>query len=130
MSIKIHFEGVFNDPGAETVAESLTKKAFNQLVNKTGKGNEFLGWLDIPDQMTQEKIEEIQNCADRLSAQSEIVVMIGIGGSYLGARAVIEALQNPFYNLMEKGETPKIIYAGHHISKDYLHHLLQLLNHK
>ena len=78
MSIKIHFEGVFNDPGAETVAESLTKKAFNQLVNKTGKGNEFLGWLDIPDQMTQEKIEEIQNCADRLSAQSEIVVMIGI----------------------------------------------------
>jgi glucose-6-phosphate isomerase len=130
MSIKIHFEGVFNDPGAETVPESLTKKAFNQLVNKTGKGNEFLGWLDIPDQMTQEKIEEIQNCADRLSAQSEIVVMIGIGGSYLGARAVIEALQNPFYNLMEKGETPKIIYAGHHISEDYLHHLLQLLNHK
>ena len=129
MSIKIHFEGLFHDPWTETIPESLTKKAFNQLVNKTGKGNEFLGWLDIPDQMTQANIEEIQNCADRLSAQSEIVVLIGIGGSYLGARAVIEALQNPF-NLMKEGETPKIIYAGHHISEDYLHHLLQLLNHK
>lgn len=104
--------------------------AYNQLINKSGKGNNFLGWLDLPTTISSNEILEIQNCAKRLSKQSEIIVVIGIGGSYLGARAVIDALQNPFQAYQNKSATPKILYAGNSLSEDYHHDLLQLLDDK
>lgn len=114
----------------EKIETNIIDIAYNQLITKTGKGNDFLGWLDLPTTITSEEILEIQNCADKISKQSEIVVVIGIGGSYLGARAVIDALQNPFHAFHNQTSTPKIVYAGNSLSEDYHHDLLQLLDQK
>lgn len=111
--------------------KSKTAEAFLHLKNRDGKGNDFLGWLDLPDTMIKSGvIDEINSVAQRLSKLSEIVVVIGIGGSYLGARAVIEALgNNMMYLDYEKGK-PIVIYAGNHISEDYMSDLIQLLDKK
>ncbi len=96
------------------------------LVNKKGKGNEFLGWLDLPSETSEIQLENIENIAQQLKKNSEIVVVIGIGGSYLGAKAVIEALSNPFENIHPS--KPIVVYAGNHLSEDYLSSLLKLLD--
>ena len=114
----------------EKIESNKIDIAYNQLITKTGKGNDFLGWLDLPSTITSDEILEIQNCAAKISKQSEIVVVIGIGGSYLGARAVIDALQNPFHAFHNQTSTPKIVYAGNSLSEDYHHDLLQLLDQK
>ncbi len=131
MDILLQLNGVIPFiKNVDNIKSDEIENAYNQLINKTGKGNDFLGWLDLPTSITSNEILEIQNCADRLSKQSEIVVVIGIGGSYLGARAVIDALQNPFHTFNNQNSTPKIIYAGNSISEDYHHNLLQLLEDK
>lgn len=101
-------------------------KVYNQLIGKCGKGNDFLGWVDLPVDLSSDLISRVENTAQRLTAQSEIVVVIGIGGSYLGARAVIEALE-PYFDLSKKTQ---ILYAGNHFSEDYLSDLLQVLDKK
>lgn len=106
------------------------KTAYNQLTSKTGKGNEFLGWLDLPIELTSEKLQQIKNAAHQLSCKSEIIVVTGIGGSYLGARAVIEALGNNLIYLQDTKKRPIVIYAGHNISEDYVSDLLEILNQK
>lgn len=107
------------------------KNAYSSLINRSGKGNEFLGWLDLPDNMlTSGELTQIQKVADRLKTLSEIVVVIGIGGSYLGSRAVIEALGSNFKSLNYSKGNPLVVYAGHQIGEDYMVDLLELLNHK
>ena len=98
------------------------------LLHRNGKGNEFLGWLDLPSGITQTEIERIETLALKLRNLSEVIVVIGIGGSYLGAKSIIEALQNPFGPMEIKN--PKVIYAGHHLSEDYMASLLQFLDTK
>lgn len=106
------------------------QNAYQQIVSKTGKGDNFLGWLDLPENISLQ-LPDIENIAQKLCRQSEVVVVIGIGGSYLGARAVIEALQNPFANLIAGKKTnPTILYAGNTLSEDYLYHLLQIIENK
>ena len=106
------------------------EKAYKELVTKRGKGNDFLGWLDLPINVTENEINKIKSVAKQLIEKSEVIVVVGIGGSYLGARAVIEALQ-PYFNTNENGEkTTEIVYAGTHLSEDYLHDLLHWLNDK
>lgn len=106
------------------------EKAYKELVTKRGKGNDFLGWLDLPINVTENEINKIKSVAKQLIEKSEVIVVVGIGGSYLGARAVIEALQ-PYFNTNENGEkTTEIVYAGTHLSEDYLHDLLHWLNNK
>jgi len=97
------------------------------LENGTGKGSDFLGWLHLPSSIADATIDEIQNTADRLRAECDVIVVIGIGGSYLGAKAVIDALSGSFDNLVKK---PLIVYAGHQIGEDYLHELSEFLNGK
>jgi len=104
--------------------------AYQQLIAKTGKGNDFLGWLDLPEDISQDTVSSLQTCANQLTAISEIVVVIGIGGSYLGARAVIEALENPFKKLTSQPQKTSIIFAGNSMSEDYHYHLVELLNQK
>ena len=104
--------------------------SYNQLIQKTGKGNDFLGWLLLATEtLNSTLIKEINIEAKKIQQQSEIVVVVGIGGSYLGTRAVIEALSSNFHSF-QKNDTPEIIYAGQNISEDYLFDLLELLNTK
>lgn len=105
------------------------EKHFESLNNKTGKGNDFLGWMDLPDGISEEMISDIETVAEKLRSKSELSVVIGIGGSYLGARAIIESLSHHF-NQIKDGKDPIIVYAGQNISEDYLTDLLDILNDK
>lgn len=101
-----------------------------QIYNKTGKGNDFLGWVDLPSQTTRELIQRVSDDARRIREQSDVVVVTGIGGSYLGTRAVTEALGHSFSPLLakENRKAPLLLYAGHHLDADYMHQLLSLLD--
>ena len=101
--------------------------AQEQLVNGTGLGNDFLGWMNLPADI-REQLADIQQTADMLRAECEVIVCIGIGGSYLGAKAVIDALSSSFAWLEEK--KPALVYAGQNISEDYLYELQALLKNK
>ncbi|MBQ9638280.1 MAG: glucose-6-phosphate isomerase [Bacteroidales bacterium] len=108
-------------------AEQETQQAQQTLLGGTGAGNDFLGWLTLPTTIDKQVLQHIKTEAATQAQWSDVIVVIGIGGSYLGARAVIEALQSPFAP-MQKGEHPTILFAGHTLSEDYYHHLLQLLD--
>ncbi len=99
------------------------------LVNRTGAGNDFLGWLDLPINYDKEEFARIKKAAKKIQSDSEILIVIGIGGSYLGARAAIEALRHSFYNVIDKDmrKTPQIFFAGNNISSTYLEHLLEVV---
>ncbi len=99
------------------------------LVNRTGAGKDFLGWLDLPVNYDKEEFERIKKAAKKIQSDSEILIVIGIGGSYLGARAAIEALRHSFYNVIDKDmrKTPQIFFAGNNISSTYLEHLLEVV---
>ena len=108
--------------------ESKVASTYNTVYNRTGAGNDFLGWVNLPSEIDESLIADIEKTAFELRKKSEIFVVIGIGGSYLGARAVIEALQNHFAPLC--GEKPLIVYAGHNMSEDYMSELMALLDKK
>ncbi|MBQ6653111.1 MAG: glucose-6-phosphate isomerase [Prevotella sp.] len=111
--------------------EPKVKAAQEALENGTCAGNDFLGWLHLPSSITPEFIDEVQATADMLREKCEVVVVAGIGGSYLGARAVIEALGNSFaWLLQDKGANPTILFAGNNISEDYLAELTDYLRDK
>jgi len=110
--------------------ESNVLSQQQKLHDKSGEGSDFLGWLSLPSSITIEQLHEIKATAARLSKQSEIVVVVGIGGSYLGARAVIDALSDSFDHLRTDRETPVVVYAGQNIGEDYTYELLDLLKHR
>lgn len=122
---------LFSDADIQQHQEEIAK-AYQQLTTKSGKGNDFLGWLDLPEETDEVLLNQIQNCANRLERQSEMVVVIGIGGSYLGARAVIEALQHSYkgFNPFSDNHAPYVTFAGNNISEDNLCELLEVLDHK
>ena len=101
--------------------------AKDELLSGSGKGNDFLGWVDLPEQLDGAIVESIKRDVERLTPKAQVFVVIGIGGSYLGARAVIEALQSEFAQCMPSAR-PLVVYAGHTLSEDYYHQLLQLLD--
>ena len=101
--------------------------AQDQLVNGTGLGNDFLGWMNLPADI-RPQLKDIQATAELLRKECEVIVCIGIGGSYLGAKAVIDALTSSFAWL--EGEKPAIVYAGQNIGEDYLYELQTLLKNK
>lgn len=106
---------------------SHIEKAYQQLVTKTGKGNDFLGWLDLPEEISPTLLTEINNTANHLASLAEVIVVVGIGGSYLGARAVIEALQHPFKPLLPHEKTPIVLFAGNSMGEDYHKALMDIL---
>ena len=121
--------GFIDEKDVLNLQEKINKN-YSDIFNKTGKGSDFLGWVDLPSKTEDALIDKIEKTAASLRAQSEVCVVIGIGGSYLGARAVIEALSSQFNLLKKKKGNPVILYAGHNISEDYLTELLQVLNEK
>ena len=110
--------------------ESKAKAAAMSLEKGTCPGNDYLGWLHLPSSITPAFLDEIQATADTLRKNCEVVVVAGIGGSYLGARAVIEALNNAFSWLMKDKKNPVILFAGNNISEDYLYELTTYLKDK
>ena len=101
------------------------KAAHESLHNHTGLGNDFLGWVELPTNYDREEFSRIQKAAEKIQKQADILVVIGIGGSYLGARAAIELLRSPLYNNLKK-DTPDIYFAGNSVSPSYLQELLSI----
>ncbi len=110
--------------------KSLTEVAAKTLTEATGAGNDFLGWLDLPQNYDKEEFNRIKKCADKIKSDSDVLVVVGIGGSYLGAKAALEMLTDCFYNIREERDTPRILFAGNSISSTYLSQLLGYLKDK
>ena len=130
--ISLNIEKTLGFISKETVFayDAQVKAAQEALENGTGKGNDFLGWLHLPSSITPEHLADLKATAQVLRDNCEVVIVAGIGGSYLGARAVIEALSNSFTWLQDKKTAPVIIYAGHNIGEDYLYELTEYLKDK
>lgn len=107
----------------------MVATAHKILHEKSGAGNDFLGWLDLPVEYDKEEFQRVKEAAEKIKANSKVLIVIGIGGSYLGARAVIEALTGTFYNNLSGAdrETPEIYFAGNNISSTYLAQLLKVI---
>ena len=120
----------FLGEGAVEAYEPKAKAALEALENNTCPGNDFLGWLHLPSSITPDFLDEVQVVANTLREKCEVVVVAGIGGSYLGARAVIEALGNSFAWLIQDKKNPQILFAGNNISEDYLAELTDYLKGK
>ncbi|MCZ0704249.1 glucose-6-phosphate isomerase [Natronobacillus azotifigens] len=108
------------------------KLAHEMIHNKTGAGNDFLGWVDLPENYDKEEFARIKKSAEKIKADTDVLLVIGIGGSYLGARAAIEMLNHSFYNILpkDKRNTPQVIFVGNSISSTYMHDLFDLLEGK
>lgn len=110
--------------------QSQITAADNDLRSKTGAGNDFLGWVDLPTNYDKEEFQRIKDAAEKIKSNSEVLVVIGIGGSYLGAKAAIDFLNHTFYNELSKEnrETPQILFAGNSISSTYTRDLIELID--
>lgn len=109
--------------------EAMVKSAHDTLKNGTGAGSDFLGWLDLPVNYDKNEFERIKNAAERIKKNSDALIVIGIGGSYLGPRAAIEMLNSNFYNVLKKDKrgTPQVFFVGNNISSTYLADLLDAI---
>ena len=127
MSVKLdaqHLSGFMNSGELEAIGPQV-KLAHELLHSKSGPGSDFLGWLDLPSEYDKEEFSRIQSAAAKIRSNTDVFVVIGIGGSYLGARAAIEFLKSPYYNSMKK-DTPDIYFAGNSISSSALAELLSI----
>ena len=106
--------------------QDALKKAASMLANHDGPGGDFTGWVYLPRDYDKEEFARIKAAAKKIKEQSEVLVVIGIGGSYLGARAVVELLGSPNYNLKKK-DTPDIYFAGNGLSTDALLELIEII---
>lgn len=115
-----------------TYLSDFVKVAHHSLHEKTGAGNDFLGWIDLPVDYDKEEFARIQKSAAKIKSDSDVLLVIGIGGSYLGARAAVEMLNHSFYNAVskEKRTTPQIIFVGNSISSTYMKDVIDLLDGK
>ena len=116
---------------AEEMANFKTTvmSAKETLLEKTGAGNDFLGWIDLPVDYDKDEFARIKKAAEKIQNDSDVLLVVGIGGSYLGARAAIEFLSHSFYNVLPKSvrKTPEIYFVGNSISSKYIHDLKQVL---
>ncbi len=128
LKIDISRTAGFIDQQQLEAMQPALEKNHRAVLDKTGKGNDFLGWVDLPSALGEKLISEIEASAAKMQDKADLFVVIGIGGSYLGARAVIEALQDNFAALKKNTGKPFILYAGQNIGEDYLNQLLELLD--
>lgn len=115
-----------------SMMEDLVQTAKEKLLNRSGAGNDFLGWVDLPVNYNKEEFSRIQKAAQKINSDSDVLLVIGIGGSYLGARAAIEFLRHGFYNSVSKEvrKTPEIYFVGNSISTSYMKQLMDVLEGK
>ena len=128
MSVKLNTKYVvpFLNDNAYNGIRSEVEAAHAELHNGTGKGNDFLGWLSLPENYDREEFARIKSSAEKIRKDSEVLVVIGIGGSYLGARAAIEFIKSQNYNLLRDG-APEIYFAGNTISSDSINELVKII---
>lgn len=131
MSVKINEKHLASFVSTEemTAMKPLVAAAADQLEKGTGLGNDFLGWLHLPSEYDREEFARIEAAAAKIKKDSQVLIVIGIGGSYLGARSAIELLRSPFYNSLTK-DTPDILFVGCNISSNYLNEVLGLIKGK
>ena len=127
MSLKLNAKYLSSFVKAEELdgMKAQVETAVKTLHEKTGQGNDFLGWLDLPTNYDKEEFERIKNAAAKIQKNSDVLIVIGIGGSYLGARAAIEFLKSPFYNNLKK-DTPDIYLVGNNINPTYLNEVISI----
>ncbi len=126
--VNVDISSIYNAVPQETVAamEPRLNAAYDTLFSGSGAGNDFLGWLHLPENYDREEFSRIQKAAQKIQSDSEVLVVIGIGGSYLGARAVVDLIKSPNYNLKKK-DTPDIYFAGNTLSTDIVLETLELI---
>lgn len=133
-SIKLDYSKTLNFVSREEIEamEQQVLAAHKTLTEKTGEGSDYLGWLNLPFDYDKEEFVRIKMSAEKIKSDSDVLIVIGIGGSYLGAKAAIDMLSNNFYNLLSKDErkTPQILFAGNSISGSYLSQLLKFVEKK
>ena len=133
MSGKVSFDyskaSVFISDDEVQRMKSLVMEAKKQLVEKTGAGNDFLGWVDLPVDYDKEEFARIKKAAAKIQSDSEVLLVIGIGGSYLGARAAIEFLGHNFFNVVSKEirKSPEIYFVGNNLSSTYISNLIDVI---
>ncbi len=133
MSVKVTFDygkaAAFVSENEVESMKKLTLDAKELLLSRTGAGNDFLGWIDLPEEYDKEEFARIKKAAAKIQSDSEVLLVIGIGGSYLGARAAIEFLRHSFYNMVDKSirKTPEIYFVGNSISSTYIKHLMDVI---
>ena len=129
MNIKLNIDNLLGFISLDEIKsmQSQIDLCHKSLISKSGKGNDFLGWVDLPSEISEELFLKIENDANKLWSNSKVVVVVGIGGSYLGARAVIDSLNHNFASLLNDNKSPIIIYAGNNISEDYHSDLIDVL---
>ncbi len=131
LKIRIDKAADFVDSNEIKLFESEVELLQKKIYNKEGAGNDFLGWVNLPSEIDNALLTDIEKTAARIKAQSKVAVVVGIGGSYLGARAIIDALSSNFYQMQyQQNENPMVVYAGQNISEDYMSELLQFLDDK
>lgn len=121
----------FNESEVENL-EDYVETAHNALHNQTGAGSDFLGWINLPQDYDKEEFARIKASAEKIKQDSDVLLVIGIGGSYLGARAAIEMLTHSFQNILtkDKRQAPQVIFVGHHMSSTYMKELFDVLEDK
>ena len=127
MSVKLNskYAANFIAPHEMDGIKAQVNSAVKMLDEKSGLGNDFLGWVELPTNYDKDEFERIKTAAKKIQSNSEILIVIGIGGSYLGARAAIEFLKSPLYNNLKK-DTPDIYYVGNNISPTYLNEIVSI----
>ena len=127
--VQMDLSGIAKFADAKAFDETACQKAFDTLVNGTGAGNDFIGWVNLPEEYDREEFARIEAAAKKIQSNSEALIVIGIGGSYLGARAVIELLKSPNYNALPKN-TPNVYFVGNGISAEALQDVITMLGEK
>ena len=128
----MNIDNVYPFVSKETIDEydELTSYHIRHLHQRTGRGSNFLGWLDLPSGITDESLVEIEEVAVELGKKIDVMVVVGIGGSYLGSKAVIDALSHSFSLCMNSSSYPSVIFAGQNISEDYTSELIDFLDNR
>lgn len=131
-AISLHLDKTFGFVTPEEIGsfKEAAEKAAKSLHEKTGKGNDFLGWVHLPSSLGASELGALEKTAAYFRDHTELVVVVGIGGSFLGAKSVLEALSDNFWALKPKGSHPRVLFAGQNLSEDYLAELLALLDQK
>ena len=133
MSDRVTFDysktaGMIHDNEIESM-KAIAEAAKEVLLSRSGAGNDFLGWIDLPVDYDKEEFARILTAAEKIRSDSDVLLVIGIGGSYLGARAAIEFLRHNFYNVVSKEirKAPEIYFVGNSISSTYMKHLMDVI---
>ncbi len=128
--LKLAVDNTFSFVSQETIYgyHETAMNCLKALQDGSGKGSDFLGWLNLPSSISEEELIDLEKTAKSLKSKIDIAVVIGIGGSYLGAKAVNEAMSHQFEHLKKDHENPLLLFAGHNIGEDYLHELIEMLH--